>query len=186
MDLRRSRPVWAYAAGAVACTLIGWWALASGTRVPGLSFVNLGFHELGHMLTYVFPDLVTAAMGSVTQVMVPLGLAAYFAWRSRDLLGTGLCLAWAGGSAQEVSVYIADAPYERLPLIGGDHDWAFILDRLDAMHAADTVAMSVLFLAWALVLGGIGVCAWGAVRTRRSSRSPEEIVPAVSARNISW
>ena len=182
----RSRPLWAYAAGAVTCTLIGWWALVRGVRVPGLSLVNLGFHELGHFLTYPFPDLLTAAMGSVTQVIVPLGLAGYFVWRSRDLLGAGLCLAWAGASAQEVSVYIADAPYELLPLIGGDHDWAFILDRLDAMTAADTVAVSVLVLAWTLVLGGIGVCAWGAVRTGRPRRSPEQLEPAMSGRSISW
>jgi hypothetical protein len=182
----RSRPRWAFAAGSIACALIGWWALVRGVRVPGVSLVNLGFHELGHFLTYPFPDLVTAAMGSVAQVVVPLSLAGYFAWRSRDLLGAGLCLAWAGSSAQEVSIYVADAPFERLQLIGGEHDWAFILDRLDAMGAAHTVAMSVLFLAWALVLGGIGVCSWGAVRTTRPHRSPERLEPAVSSRNISW
>src|SRR5688572_23047535 len=122
MDGRRpSLPIWAYAAGAIACLLMGWWALVRGVRVPGLSLVNLGFHELGHFLTYPFPDLMTAAMGSVVQVAIPLSLAVYFAWRSRDLLGAGLCLAWAGASAQEVSVYIADAPYERLQLIGGEH-----------------------------------------------------------------
>ena len=38
-----------------------------------------------------------------------------------------LCLAWAGTSAHEASIYIADAPYERLELIGGYHDWAFVL-----------------------------------------------------------
>ena len=187
MDQReRSRPTWAYAAGAVACTLIGWWALLRADRVPVLSLVNLGFHELGHLVTYPFPDLFTAVMGSVVQVMVPLSLAGYFAWRSRDLLGAGLCLAWAGGSAQEVSVYIADAPYQQLQLIGGEHDWAFILNRLSAMDAAQTVATAVLVLAWALTLGGIGACVWGLVRTRVSYRSTAQTVPAVSSRNISW
>ncbi len=27
----------------------------------------------------------------------------------------------------DVSIYIADAPFQRLPLIGGSHDWAYLL-----------------------------------------------------------
>jgi hypothetical protein len=151
-----------------------------------LALVNLGFHELGHLLTYPFPDLVTALMGSVAQVLVPFSLAGYFYWRSRDLLGAALCMAWSAASAQEVSVYIADAPYQRLQLIGGEHDWAFILERMGALNASHTLAMSVLVVAWALGLAGIAVGVWGAVRSRTVRRSPEQPVPAVSSRNISW
>jgi hypothetical protein len=110
---------------------------------------------------------------------------ACISWRSRDLLGTGLCLAWASGSAQEVSVYVADAPYERLELIGGHHDWAFILGRLGALDAAHTLATAVVVLAWALVLAGIAVCVLGAVRHRPALSPPQAVAP-VSARNISW
>jgi hypothetical protein len=147
--------------------------------------VNLGFHELGHLVTYPLPNLVTASMGSITQVMVPVGLAAYFGWRSRDLLGAGLCLAWAGESAHEVSAYIADAPNELLPLIGGHHDWAFILGSLDALDAAHTLAVVVIGFAWALALAGCAVCVLGAVRQRPDSVSRAPL-PVASARNISW
>lgn len=180
-----SRRKWAYAAGIALCVLIGWLALVRGVPVPLLSLVNLGFHELGHLVTYPLPDLMTAMMGSIAQVMVPVGLAAYFAWRSRDFLGTGLCLTWAGGSAQEVSVYIADAPYQRLPLIGGHHDWAFILGSLDSLDAADAIAAAVIGMAWVLTLAGIAVCVLGAVRQRPASLSRGPL-PAPSARNISW
>ncbi|MGH8978344.1 MAG: hypothetical protein ACRDV7_09750, partial [Acidimicrobiia bacterium] len=108
------------------------------TRVPLLSLADLGFHELGHLVMYVVPinQILTAAMGSIMQISVPLGLAAYFGWYRRDAIALVACLAWASTNFQDVSVYMADAPYERLQLIGGEHDWAFVLgsDGLDRMH----------------------------------------------------
>ncbi len=74
----------------VACAVIGYFPYVQLRRVPLLGGVDLGFHELGHMLTYAFPDVITAIMGSVFQVAVPLGLAAYFGLKRRDLLAAGL------------------------------------------------------------------------------------------------
>jgi hypothetical protein len=64
--------------GIAACGVIAWIALILGRPVPVLALVNLGFHELGHLVTYPFPDLVTA-------VMVPA---------SNELVATVLVLAW--------------------------------------------------------------------------------------------
>jgi hypothetical protein len=58
---------WAFAAGIAACVAIGWLALVRGRPVPVLSLANLGFHELGHLLTYPFPDLVTAVIRTRNQ-----------------------------------------------------------------------------------------------------------------------
>jgi hypothetical protein len=171
------------AAVAAASVVIGWIALVRGRPVPVLSLANLGFHELGHLLTYPFPDLFTAVMGSVTQVTVPVGLAGYFWWVRHDMIGVGACLAWAGASAQEVSVYIADAPYQRLPLLGGHHDWAFILGRFDAINAAGELAAVLLVAAWGLVLGALAACLWALPRSRPR---PRVGVPVVRSRPISW
>jgi hypothetical protein len=148
------------AMGIGACLLFGWFAFVRGTRVPILGGVDLGFHELGHLLTYPLPDIVTATMGSVVQIAVPVGLAVYFLLARRDLLGAGACFAWAATSAVDVSVYIADAPYERLPLIGGYHDWAFILgpEHLDVLTAAHTLATVVKGLGFVLLLTGFACC----------------------------
>jgi hypothetical protein len=140
---RRERGHAAAVAGAVAwCLLLGWVSYGRGAPVPLLSLVDLGFHELGHLVTYVFADTITAVMGSVAQVAVPLGLASYFAWIRSDRIATSVCLTWAATSARNVSEYIRDAPYERLDLIGGDHDWAFLLaGNLDrAAPLADLVS----------------------------------------------
>ena len=152
--------LWRYVAGVVGCAVIGFFPFVQQRRVPLLGGVDLGFHELGHMLTYIFPDIVTAMMGSVFQIAVPLGLAAYFGLRRHDLLAAGLCLAWAGASAVDVSVYIADAPYQRLPLIGGAHDWAYLLGPVafGNMDGAHGIAAGVEFVGALFVLAGIALC----------------------------
>jgi hypothetical protein len=71
-----------------------------------------------------------------------------------------VCLAWAGTSARDSSVYIADAPYERLPLIGGDHDWAFLLHGSDHLDWAEPLATAVRFGGLVLLVAGAGVAAW--------------------------
>lgn len=154
------RGLWRYVVGVVGCSVIAYFPFVQQRRVPLLGGVDLGFHELGHMLTYVFPDVVTALMGGVFQVAVPLGLAVYFGLWRRDLLAAGLCLAWAGASAFDVSVYIADAPFQRLPLIGGSHDWAYLLGpgAFDNMEGAATIAQGVKLLGATFVLAGIALC----------------------------
>jgi hypothetical protein len=158
-----SEQPWRYIVGLGICAVLGWFAFVRGINVPLLNFVDLGFHELGHLLTYPFPDVVTAAMGSITQVLVPWGLAAYFLLVRRDTLGGVFCLAWAATSAQNASVYIADAPYQSLQLIGGEHDWAFVLgaEHLDALDRASTIASIVRGLGGLLLLAAVAICGLG-------------------------
>lgn len=147
-----------YAAGLASCGILIWIGVVGASPVPLLSLADLGFHELGHLVAAPLPDLATALAGSMAQIGVPAGLAAYFLLRQRDLLAAGLCLAWAGTSARNVAIYIADAPHQALPLLGGQHDWAHIL--ADNLGAAPAVAGSVTFLAWTLALGGSEPARW--------------------------
>jgi len=103
---------------------------------------------------------MSKSLAAAFQVAVPVGLAAYFGLRRRDLLAASLCLAWAGASAADVSVYIADAPFERLPLIGGDHDWAYLLgpSALGNMNGAAGIAKAVQLVGAALILAGMALC----------------------------
>ena len=150
-----------YVGGVAVCLLFGWIAFVRGTPVPLLSLVDLGFDELGHLLMYPFPDVITAMMGSVTQVAVPVGVATYFLFLQRDRLAGGLCLAWAATSAQDASVYIADAPTQALPLLGdGIHDWAFVLGRWHAVDRAGAIAAAVKGFGMALLFAGFAICLW--------------------------
>ncbi len=147
--------------------------------MPLLGLVDLGFHEFGHMVTYWLPDVITASMGSITQVMVPIGLALYFLWFRKDLLGGGVCLAWAATSAQDASVYIADAPYQTLHLIGSTHDWAFVLgpEHLNMLNSAHTIAAVMKGSGFLLLLAGIATCVWGLLRPEPKPSEPRERLP---------
>lgn len=146
--------------------LLWWVAFHHHERVPILTYVNLGIHELGHFVTYAFSDLVTAMMGSVAQVAAPVALAAYFLIRRGDWMATAVCLAWAATSALEVAIYVADAPYEELQLVGGYHDWAFILgpDGYDALGSAAGIADSIRDWALIGIVTAFALCLAGCTR----------------------
>src|SRR2546428_1615989 len=91
---------WKYAIGVAVCALFGWIAFIRKAQVPLLSLVDLGFHELGHLVTRPFPELIMVMAGSAAQVAVPVGLAAYFLVR-KDRLAGAMCLAWAATSAKD-------------------------------------------------------------------------------------
>jgi hypothetical protein len=156
-----------FAVAAALAAAVGWRAFIAGREVPILDQFDLGIHELGHLLTAFFPTMVMFIAGSFLQVAVPLGLAWYFGSMQRDAAGGGFCLAWAGASMWDVSVYIADAPIQALPLIGGgQHDWAYLLGPRgwDAIHLADEIAGFVEYSGAVLVGAGIVVAMWGMLR----------------------
>jgi len=145
------------------CAFAGWWAFGRGERIPLLGFVNLGFHELGHLVCYMVPfvgTVVTASAGSVLQCLVPFGLAVYFLGWRKDRLAAAACLAWAATNFQEASVYIADAPYEELQLIGGEHDWATVLgpEHLNRLQDAGSIASTVRGIGVVVLLVAVALC----------------------------
>jgi hypothetical protein len=145
------------------CGFAGWWAFGRDDRIPLLAFVNLGFHELGHLVCYLVPvvgTVVTAAAGSAMQCLVPVGLAVYFLGWRRDRLAAAACLAWGATNLQEAAVYIADAPFEQLQLIGGDHDWATVLgpEHLDRLQDAGSIAGTVRGIGVVLLIAAAVLC----------------------------
>lgn len=142
----------ACAATATAVVALAWLSVANHALVPFLWGVDLGVHEFGHLVTFWAPWRVTAAAGSFFQVTAPFALGCYFLFARRQPLSAALCLAWAGTSARNVAVYIADAPYQRLSLWGGEgvlHDWAQQLAG-PAMQYAGAFAGAVEASAWLL------------------------------------
>lgn len=156
--------LWKYVVGAAGCVALGLLGFSGDDRVPLLAYIDLGIHESGHLFTMWTPDTVMFFAGSVAQIAVPLALAAYFLFRRREIVGGALCLAWAGTSANQTSVYIADAPVEELPLVGGGiHDWAAILgpEGFDSIQSAGAVASAVSTAGAIMVIAGLILCiAW--------------------------
>ena len=169
---------WKYLVGVGVCVVLGTIAFVQDHSVPLLEQVNLGIHEAGHLIAVLLPPAAMAAMGSIAQVAVPLAIAAYFLAHG-ERLGAGLCLAWAGTSARDVSVYIADAPYERLQLIGGEHDWARVLgpSHCDCLNRAGDIAGAVRGAGFVLVMAGVVVCALGPVLAGAARQQPARRAP---------
>src|SRR3954451_5253270 len=90
-----SRAAWI--AVLVWCGVAAWFGFVQTERVPLLGYVDLGFHELGHLIMYILPinQVLTAAMGSIMQCAVPLGLAVYFSVWRKDRVASCACAAWA-------------------------------------------------------------------------------------------
>jgi hypothetical protein len=156
----------------IAATGISAIAFVAHLDVPFLDQFDLAVHETGHLLTGFLPELVMFMAGSAAQVLFPLAMAAYFGIRRRDGTAAAFCLAWAGTSARDVSVYAGDAVSQALPLIGGgQHDWAHILgpSGFDALGQTAAVARSIEMLGMFLATAGVTVAAREivvAVRTR--------------------
>jgi hypothetical protein len=127
-----------------------------------LQMVELGLHESGHWALIWAPRILYFLGGTIAQIGVPLAVGAYLALRMRDPLGGAAGLAWAGLSCHGAAVYIADAPYERLQLVGGDtHDWAWLLgpEAFGAIDAAGPLSQTVRTAGILMVAAAVAWCA---------------------------
>ncbi len=161
---------WVTAAAATACLLV--LTFAGAGWVPLLSGVDLVIHEAGHFLTFWAPPLLCSLAGSITQVAVPLGLAAYFLYR-RDDFAVIVLVAWAAENLNNVSVYVADAQSMLLPLVGDDgsgagHDWHNILGELGLLSSTSLVAAAVRVASVGLFAVAFALAARGYVRAHRA------------------
>jgi hypothetical protein len=144
--------------------LLAWLTYSREGWVPLLSNVDLGVHELGHMIAFWTPELLLQAAGSFLQVAVPLCFGVYF-WLRHDRLAVVLMLAWAAESLNNVSVYVYDATRMVLPLLGDDgsgagHDWHNILSRLGLLEHTDGIAYTVRSLSGLLFVAALGLAVW--------------------------
>lgn len=142
-----ARP-WTYGLAAGLVLMAGWFAFVRGTRVPLLGMVDLAIHEAGHVFFVWAPRDLMLVMGNGFQALFPLVFAFAFVVRHRDLAGGAAALAWCATSLQDASVYLADAPYRRLPLLGPEssHDWWQLLGSHGWLDAADEVSRVVWFV----------------------------------------
>ena len=107
--------------------LLAFWTLRFSTMArPAclLDLVNLAFHEAGHLFMTPLGETMHFLGGTLGQLAVPIGLAAYFLVAKRQPFAAALCAWWTGQNLVNISVYMADARDLELPLVGGgDHDW---------------------------------------------------------------
>jgi hypothetical protein len=122
--------------------------------------IDLFTHEGGHFFFGFMGRLIYFMGGSLMQVVLPsLAIWVFLKSGTRTLIGT---LYWLGQNLVNVSVYIGDAPYRRLPLISDSaiHDWNWIFRDLGNMELAGPVSTFVLVLGLVACSGSVMVATY--------------------------
>lgn len=158
--------------------------------------INLGFHEIGHVVFNPFGEFIGVAGGSIFQCLVPL-LSTIMFYRQRDYFGIAFCLAWLSTNLFDVATYAADARALELPLVtpfkGGEetiHDWNYILDKMDMLQYDAQIAFGLRTLAVLSMLTFFAMGGWlvfHMANTKPAKRSvSQESGEAEAAPQIGW
>jgi hypothetical protein len=127
--------------------------------------LDLAIHESGHLVFGPFGELIGVLGGTLMQLLVPIAFTAYFAHR-RDRFSAMVTLWWLAQNCWNISVYVKDARAQELPLVGGgEHDWAFLLDRFGLLDQ-DQMLGGMIHIAGALLFG------WAMLRAYSAATAP--------------
>jgi hypothetical protein len=121
-----------------------------------IDYFNLAIHEAGHLLLMLSGPNISILGGTFSQMLVPIICGAVLVYQQNDWFGGGICLWWLGENLVNVGRYMADAPYQQLPLIGGEHDWAYLFNQWQMMDKAEISSQFINILGVILMLVGIG------------------------------
>lgn len=137
-----------------------------------LDAVNLIIHEAGHFFFRPLGETLYMLGGSIFQILFPLGIAV-FVWRRRREYAA-LPFYWTGWNMMNVAVYVSDAPFRALRLIGRGlrHDWHEIMLRFGLMDQAVTLGALLHWAGVLLCLAALGHGTWCAVRRYREGEPP--------------
>lgn len=94
-----------------------------------LDFVNLAFHEGGHMVFgFLGSRFIMVAGGTGMQLLIPAAAARHFILRG-ERASACAALCWLGQNCLGIGKYVADARAQQLDLLaGGVHDWTYLLE----------------------------------------------------------
>lgn len=107
---------------------------------------DLIIHEAGHFFFGFFGSFIHAAGGTLMQIIFPLFIALYF-FRAGYRTGVQVFIFWLGQNLVNISVYAADGRARKLHLIGGKHDWYYMLGQLNLLDKAELVGAIFFLLA---------------------------------------
>jgi hypothetical protein len=163
---------------ALGWVVLVWWTFRSGLTGHWifLDFVNLAFHEAGHVLLAFAGTTVHYLGGTLGQLLVPALLVPHFLLRQRQPLGAAFCVWWLGQNCSQIAVYMADARDLALPLVGGgDHDWNELFHRFGVLDADSVagIAAATRGIGVLVMLAGLAWTGWFALPAHERSRLGE-------------
>lgn len=151
------------------------YALADRSGFLFIDYANLMIHEVGHPVFGMFGYTIMILGGTLAELLVPLGCAAYFFFK-REVPGFTFCVFWFFENFLYIGVYMADARAQALPLVGsGDHDWAILFGQWGLLMQDQKIGHFMRALGW---LGMIAVVCWLGWQAAKEAR--EQAIPQVN------
>ena len=171
---------WEFVPRAVFGVAVAFYAIFLFQAVRGTGFpqwmdlVFVPIHEGGHLLFRFFGEFLAVAGGTFLQLGVPLMLASYFLLH-RQVQGVAFCIFFFFEQFLPISVYMADARAQELPLLTvGDtddviHDWNYLFGKFGVLEHDTQIAKIVRVIGW---IGMLGTVAW-MIRRSLASRQAQ-------------
>ncbi len=150
--------------------------LGDGEYWSLFGWINLGIHELGHVLATPLGQFLALAAGSALQCLVPV-ISLFVFRRQGDFFAMAFSFGWLSTNLFSVATYAADARAQELDLvsIGGGpvfHDWHEILNALGLLEQDAAIAFLLRAVATLSMLVFLAAGAWMAWRMIRSPGEP--------------
>lgn len=148
-----------------------------------IDLVFIPVHEGGHLLFRFFGgEFLMVAGGTLMQLGVPLMLAIFFVFQ-RQVPGTAFCMFFFFEQFLPISIYMADARAQELPLLTvGDsdsviHDWNYLFGRMGLLNQDTHIAHAVRIIGWMGMMATVAWMAWCTLDTRRAGSKPRILKP---------
>lgn len=150
--------------------------------------INLGFHEMGHILFRPLGEFMTIAGGTILQCLVPLIAAAGFWKAQRDYFAVAFSLGWFATNCFNAAIYAADARGKlNLPLVSpwgqgfgadGTGDWTRMLGELNLLEWDGAISLAWQALGTGSMLAALALGAWLLVEMHHSRKLPPPPPPS--------
>jgi hypothetical protein len=146
---------------------------------PLMDLVFVPIHEGGHLLFRFFGwEFLAVAGGTMLQLAVPLMLATWFIFK-RQVPGTVFCMFFFFEQFLPISIYMADARAQELPLLTvGDsdyviHDWNYMFGALGVLDHDIQIAQVARVLGWIGMFATVGWFVWRGLRSPAVAEKPQ-------------
>lgn len=151
--------------------------MRGGGFPPYMDLVFIPIHEGGHLLFRFFGEFLAVAGGTLLQLAVPFLLACYFVLH-RQIQGAAFCIFFFFEQLLPISIYMADARAQVLPLLTvGDsdyviHDWEYLFSKFGVLDHDIQIAHAVRIIGWVGMVATVGWMVWRSLKTERVRRVP--------------
>jgi hypothetical protein len=128
------------------------------------SGINLGIHELGHVLLAPLGSFLGILGGSVVQCLAPIAGMVTLR-RQSDYFGLAICGGWLATYLFGVGTYMADARAQALPLVSPFsghplHDWNWLFGTLGMLEWCQEIGFLTKVLGTVVMLTSLAGGAW--------------------------